>query len=1038
MSSVLERYADRYSQHWHRVHTELLGIDAALFDGGFHDAPCCGASAAFKASNTAAGPVLTCHNCGGADNKGGPLSNIDLVAKRLKVSRDNAWQRVNVFLGFEQSKPKSASASRRDLSDTLARASGRWPSILAAVGGISADHLTGKHGPCPFCGGRDRWRWDDHDNNGGGYCNKCGGPDQQGGAISGLDLIARARGITFPEAIAMVDEYIGGSQVASAPRAARPMGHRTPERPPADAAPPDLGRATHQWLYSDAQGPCYWIQRIPMTGEPDKRGKVRKLFLHRVWLDGKWHRPNRKRDGWSCDWPAPRPLLGFVELQSRPDAPVLVVEGETTRDAAQALLPDWVVVTWSNGSNSVGMVDWSPLSGRRVVIWPDADTDGAKAAKRITQLVQASGATSVAIVAVPDGVTAGWDLGDAAAEGWDAARVLEHIEAALPPKEKPPSARAKRAERLLSAAGDGGDSGVPGTAPGRDRPFTLLGFAGDDFYYQPDASGQITVIHRARHTSTQLNGLARLAWWMNTYPMLDAKGKTIGIDWAMAVDDLFAKQYETGYFDPDKVRGLGAWWDEGRTVLHLGDRLIVNGAVHYLTRPFASEYIYQRLRRLAGPKDAKPLTSAEAMQVLEVASSFMWEESSSAFLLAGWIVLAPICGALRWRPHIWMTAGPGSGKSTIIERFVNVLIGDMGVHPEGAATEASIRQDLMSSALPIVYDEADPNEKSDRMRIQNILSFARSCSSEGRGRIMKGSSDQSGAKKYQPKSMFLLSSVSTALKQGADKSRFAQLTLRRDDNQTAAQQAAHWKQLDQVLREVITDEFALRLIARTINLIPVIRDAANVFAVAAAEHLGSQRLGDQYGALAAGAWSLCHERPPTPEEAAQWFVERPLTTYAEATEVPDEKSCLQTILEHQIRVDVESGTKAATVLELIRIAAGGRDEPQRKVAAALGGGPDSSQEAQHREITDEIAARSLGQIGVKVIEGDGQAPRRLAISYTAKGLRKVLADTSWELCWPTALARMEGATKGHQVWFKGIGNSRAVQLPMPELTDPPA
>jgi len=601
-------------------------------------------------------------------------------------------------------------------------------------------------------------------------------------------------------------------------------------------------------------------------------------------------------------------------------------------------------------------------------------------------------------------------------------------------KTKPPSARAKRAERLRG----GSANTAPPVAVGRDRPFSLLGFAGDDFFYQPDASGQITVIHRARHTSTQLNGLARLSWWIDTYPMYDGKGKVVGIDWAMAVDDLFAKQYEVGYFDPDKVRGLGAWWDEGRTVLHLGDRLIVSGAVHYLNKPFDSEYIYQRLRRLRGPKDAKPLTSDEAMQVLEVASSFMWEESSSAFLLSGWIVLAPICGALRWRPHAWLTAGPGSGKSTIIERFVNVLIGDMGVHPEGAATEASIRQDLMSSALPIVYDEADPNEKSDRMRIQNILSFARSCSSEGRGRIMKGSSDQSGAKKYQPKSMFLLSSVSTALKQGADKSRFAQLTLRRDDNQTAAQQAAHWKQLDQVLREVITDDFALRLIARTIGLIPVIRDAANIFAIAAAEHLGSQRLGDQYGALAAGAWSLCHERLPTPEEAAQWFAERPLTTYAEATEVPDEKSCLQTILEHQIRVDVESGTKAATVLELIRIAAGGRDEPQRKVAAALGGGPDSSQEAQHREITDEIAARSLGQIGVKVIEGDGQAPKRLAISYTAKGLRKVLADTSWELCWPTALARMEGATKGHQVWFKGIGNSRAVQLPMPELTDPPA
>jgi nucleoid-associated protein YgaU len=32
-------------------------------------------------------------------------------------------------------------------------------------------------------------------------------------------------------------------------------------------------------------------------------------------------------------------------------------------------------------------------------------------------------------------------------------------------------------------------------------------------------------------------------------------------------------------------------------------------------------------------------------------------------LLAGWIALAPICGAMRWRPHLWLTAAAGAGKA---------------------------------------------------------------------------------------------------------------------------------------------------------------------------------------------------------------------------------------------------------------------------------------------------------------------------------------------------------------------------------------
>src|SRR3546814_11614498 len=52
----------------------------------------------------------------------------------------------------------------------------RWPSILPQFV-ISPSYLTGKQTPCPTCGGKDRFRFDNKDGRGTYYCNKCGPGD---------------------------------------------------------------------------------------------------------------------------------------------------------------------------------------------------------------------------------------------------------------------------------------------------------------------------------------------------------------------------------------------------------------------------------------------------------------------------------------------------------------------------------------------------------------------------------------------------------------------------------------------------------------------------------------------------------------------------------------------------------------------------------------------------------------------------------------------------------------------------------------------
>ena len=78
---------------------------------------------------------------------------------------------------------------------------GKWFGILSAIG-IDRKHLTKKNGPCPFCGGVDRFRWTDHQGSGAYICNQCGHG-------SGADLVMRWLGCDFKTAAARIEAELG-------------------------------------------------------------------------------------------------------------------------------------------------------------------------------------------------------------------------------------------------------------------------------------------------------------------------------------------------------------------------------------------------------------------------------------------------------------------------------------------------------------------------------------------------------------------------------------------------------------------------------------------------------------------------------------------------------------------------------------------------------------------------------------------------------------------------------------------------------------
>jgi putative DNA primase/helicase len=820
---------------------------------------------------------------------------------------------------------------------------GHWPSILSALAGLSSEQLTDKHQPCPLCGGKDRYRFDDLDGTGSWFCNDCGGKDQTGGAGNGMDMLMRRQNWTFKEAAQRIEQHLG----------------ITPQRP----KPPTTG-AEQTWKYSDT----FYVCRFPGK-------KIRPLS----WDGAKWI--------WKAP-PAPRPLFNLDNLITS-TVVVLVVEGEKTAEAAAKLFPKAVVTCWASGCKAINQTDWSILQNRNVILWPDNDDVGRQAMQKLAQKLLQLPVSRVHIVANDPAFPQGWDLADAT---WSPAEASAYVKANLSPH-----IQYEPAQPELEPANP--EPPEPGNSF-----FSLLGFDGDFYYYQPYESGQVMRLSRSAHTAINLVALAPLRYWEQLAP-----GPKGGVDWITVASTLFTLSTAQGVYNPDRLRGRGAWWDRGRPVLHLGNRLISDQHVYLDLRQFDSKFVYQRLAELYGPGTATPLTDAEATQVWRVATKFRWEVKASGTLLAGWVALAPICGALQWRPHIWLTASAGSGKSAVLDRFVRVLLADMSLIVAGNTTEAGLRQTLKADALPVVFDEAETNERNDQIRMQNILSLARVASSESHAAMIKGSASGE-VTRYTMRSMFMMSSISTALKQGADRSRFAQLTLKNLSEQNGAERSSQWALLEKDLDAYITEEVATRLIARTISLLPVIRKSIAVYSRVAAECFGSQRLGDQYGALMAGAWSLVSSDVATEESARQHITSQTWESFTQTTEETDETRCLQTIFQYQVRVETDEKTYTRTIGELIHIA---------------------SSLTLDREIQTISAVDVLGRHGLLVEAGP---PSVVVISNSAKAIASILAVTPWSHSWGQVLRRLPNAESRGSTRFKGAGaHSRAVALRVTDL-----
>lgn len=298
---------------------------------------------------------------------------------------------------------------------TAHAAKGQWRGILTALG-VPEASLVNKHGPCPLCGGNDRFRWDNVEGRGTYICTHCGAGD-------GFKLATEFTGKSFIEIAPEIDTLLGNHKFE--PDKPKPVVTEQQRRDAlkavwVDTKPVQEGDLVHKYLTARGVGEKVYPNALRFGTLRDGEGGLRPCMVALVGRYGEakmdtMHRTYLRADGLAkAEMQSPRKLMpgempegASVMLSEWTESGTLgIAEGIETALSASALfgIPVWAAI------NSTMLEKWTPPVGcEEVAIFGDNDAKfgGQSAAYRLAHRLAVKG--MAVTVNIPDQAGADWN-----------------------------------------------------------------------------------------------------------------------------------------------------------------------------------------------------------------------------------------------------------------------------------------------------------------------------------------------------------------------------------------------------------------------------------------------------------------------------------------------------------------------------------------------------------------------------------------------------------------------------------------------------
>ena len=678
-------------------------------------------------------------------------------------------------------------------------ATGRWLDILSGLGGIPIEQLTGKHGPCPKCGGEDRFSMCD-ETAGALICRHCFST-KNGDGFSALQWLL---GIKFSEALRLVAEYVGVAAKKGDADPAKDLEFQAwSTRLVAHFLAAKSGVTERALLAAGAKMARYKRQftviAFPIIGQDLNTAKPVGWILANY--NGqplpKWS-PKGEIVGqtkYKITYGSKPGLVGVHAIERMATAGLVdciwKVEGVSDLLALMSIVPDdqtdrQVVVTNANGAGEIPRWPASMLAKQNCHVLHDADQPGQAGAERWVTLIAAQSEAETRNVQLPYEVSdsKGKDLRDWLNDGntFKDLQILANQSALV--------AVAKTVEGEIDFAK-------------MDYPVqrVILKKLQCEVLYE-DESGKVRVFSTCLKKSSLIPRVSRMTK-EDLVQCFGGPAKEIisrepdnGETFSLADVREAIALAASGRRASDKERGVGIWQgidelgNETDSIVIVGSteaarwdgdqvlKQIIAPQCDGLTLDFGSGshdwYHFETLEanlKAAVDEDWRRTAIDQAKQLFQ---RWRWPHEVDPTLVVGLTLASWIQTIWDWRPVIAITGESNSGKSFLFEALGGTihrrgLFGKLAFK-QAESSEAGIRQGVGNTAVIPICDEFEGSKERDKIFKKLIRPSTRGES------VARGTADQKGTQ-FTLRHIVWVAAIESGLQRQPDLNRFIQLEL---------------------------------------------------------------------------------------------------------------------------------------------------------------------------------------------------------------------------------------------------------------------
>lgn len=697
-------------------------------------------------------------------------------------------------------------STKLDIESIRAAAAGRWVDVLQAIGGMAPDQLDpARHGPCPKCGGEDRFRaFDDVAQTGGVICNQCHA-EKNG---DGFATIGWLLGLKFTDAVRRVAEHLGvqtekgdadpAKDLVWQPWSSDLVAFFCAAKPPVTEESLVLAGArlaTYKRQFS--------VIAIPIIGQDLDASKPVGwcLYNYNGGMLPKW---NKQGDvvgqvKVKIAYGSKPGLVGrhAIECLKTDGLPELVwkVEGLTDLLALQAAIPErlrdrHLVVTNANGAGEVPRWPATVLAKYPTCVVHDADQPGQGGAEAWSRQIAAQAALGIAVrnVRLPYEIAEkhGKDLRDFFGEGRTYDDLLLLSQDAAP---------------LTVARTEAGEVDYSKVEYPDDA--RLLKKLQLEVLYE-DESGAIRVFSTLLRKSSTIRDIERLkinhltqACGPPVREHIVASASDAGEDqWTMQDVRRALSMAAASRRGKNDERGIGVWQgldeqgNETETVVLAGNtegarwngdkvlRRIIAPRADGLVLDFGAAgrdwYQFDSLERMLGMAGDVDWRRAAVDQAVQLFGRWRWRtQDVDPTLVAGLVLATWIQTVWDWRPLVAVSGESNSGKSLLFEALGGSqsrrgIFGALAFK-QAKSTAAGIMQGLGNTARIALCDEFE----ASRERTKILEALRQSTRGET---TAKGGAHHRGVE-FVLRHIGWVAAIETGLQKQPDANRFIQLEL---------------------------------------------------------------------------------------------------------------------------------------------------------------------------------------------------------------------------------------------------------------------